>query len=151
MTRSTATKSIARLGLVALLVVPAAFAVGTPHAHHQASKPRFSITGGARRLLYPGAKPTVIALRLRNPNHVPILVMHVRVTLRGRDFPPGCSRSAFLIKQAVLPRRGVKVPSNGSVTLPAWRAPTIRMLSTGNQDWCSRLRLAFRYAGRAHS
>lgn len=150
MTRQIAIRSVARLGLAALILVPAAFAVETPHAHY-ATRPRFSISGKARRVLYPGAKPAVITLRLRNPNPLPIYVTRVTVATSARDFAHGCSRGAFRITQAVLPPRGVKIPLHGSVVLPARRAPTIRMLGPGNEDRCRGLKLTFRYTGRAHS
>jgi hypothetical protein len=148
MITSKTSKSIV-LVLVALLAVPVAVAMVKPSAH-RTPKPRFSIHGKARRLLYPAGAPVQIAVKLHNPSRVPIVVTAVRVSLRARGLRRGCT---FRITQAKIPGRGVKVRPRRTVTLPAQhaKAPTIRMAGSGNQDRCKGLKLQFRYTGRAHS
>jgi hypothetical protein len=148
MIASKTSKSIV-LVVAALLAVPVAVAVVKPSTH-RTPKPRFSIHGKARRLLYPGGPAVQIAVKLHNPSRVPIFVTAVRVSLRARGLRPGCT---FRIAQARIPGRGVKVRPRQTVTLPAQhaKAPTIRMVSSGNQDRCTALKLGFRYTGRAHS
>lgn len=114
----------------------------------------FTIDGDAAGLLYPGAATaTPIAVTLHNPNNIPVYVTSVTTTLHTADFPAGCSSSAFVVAQAVIPAAGVLVPANGAVTLPAQgaTAPTVEMTDSGNQDACKNLTFHFDYSGDAHS
>jgi len=127
------------------------FAVTPPVA---GSGEPFTITGDAVGSLYPGAAATALAVKLSNPNSVPIYVTGMTATLESSGLPNGCAPSNFTIAQASIPAAGVEVPANGSVTLPTEgaTAPSIQMIETGtNQDACEAATLTIGYSGSAHS
>ncbi len=113
----------------------------------------FTIDGNAVGLLYPGGAARTVAVTLHNPNNIPIYVTSVAAALHTADFPAGCTSSAFVVTQAVIPAAGVLVPANGAVTLPAQgaTAPAVVMTDSGNQDACKNLSFHFDYSGSAHS
>jgi hypothetical protein len=115
----------------------------------------FSISGNAGALLYPGAAAQPIALTLTNPNSVAIYVTKVQVAVSGSS-AAGCSPATnlSLTQSNASSTAPVRVPANGSVTLPAQgvTAPTIRMLNLPvNQDACKRATFSLAYSGSAHS
>jgi hypothetical protein len=115
----------------------------------------FSISGNASSPLYPGAPARPIALTLTNPNSVAIFVTSIQVAVTAST-SAGCSPSTnlALTQSNASSAAPVRVPANGSVTLPAQgvTAPTIRMVDLPvNQDACKSARFTLRYSGSAHS
>lgn len=115
----------------------------------------FSISGDATGLLAPGAAASPVAVKLTNPNDQAIEVDGLTVALTGAGLPAGCDPAWFAITQSDLsPDTPVRVPANGSVTLPAQgvSAPTIALRESGtNQDACKNARLSLEFTGSAHS
>ena len=120
----------------------------------QSSGMSFTISGDVAGLLYPGAGAQPVAVRLTNPNSVPIFVTALTATVQS-VLPSGCAASSFQITQSsVSSTQTVQVPANGSLILPAQgaTAPAIHMLDTGsNQDACKNAKLTLGYTGSAHS
>ncbi len=115
----------------------------------------FTISGGYGGLLYPGATG-VLALRVANPNGVPIVVTSLTVTIQPGSSKVGCDGPAnlTLAQSNVSATNALTVPANGSVTLPAGgvSAPSVTMrdLAT-NQDACKGAVFTFAYGGSSHS
>jgi hypothetical protein len=134
--------------LLALL----AFGTGTAAAH---SSPPGADAGSAAwtghraalkvrvpGLLYPGAPPRPIRVRVKNRSAHPIRITRVSVDVRATG-SPDCPTAWFRTKPARR-KRGVLVRGKGRITLPArgMRAPTIAMIESGtNQDACQGARL----------
>src|SRR5215213_1509645 len=115
----------------------------------------FTISGGYGGTLYPG-KTGALALRVANPNNVPILVTSLTVTIQSGSTKAGCDGPANLqiTPSNVSATNALTVPANGSVTLPSAgvSAPQVLMrnLST-NQDACMGAVFSFAYSGSSHS
>jgi hypothetical protein len=96
-----------------------------------------------------------IAVRVTNPNSVPIYVSALQVTAAPDSTPSGCSTAANLeLEQSnVSASNTLIVPANGSVLLPAQgvSAPRIRLkdLPTVNQDVCKGKSFSLSYSGTA--
>lgn len=113
----------------------------------------FAISGGASSPLYPGAASSGIALKLTNPNTIPIVVTALQTSLQATG-RAGCQPDWFTIAQASIPAGGITVPAGGAVTLPTQGAspPSIRLLESGSdQDACKGTTLTLSYTGSAHS
>jgi hypothetical protein len=115
----------------------------------------FTISGNAATVLYPGGATATIAAKLNNPTAKPLFVTGLTVTIAGTGLPLGCDSGWFEITQSnISPVAAVKLPANGSVTLPAQgvSAPTVRMIETGtNQDACKSAQPTLTFTGSAHS
>jgi len=115
----------------------------------------FTIAGGYGGLLYPG-RTGALALRVSNPNGVPIVVTSLTVTIQPGSSKVGCDGPANLVvaQSSVSATNALTVPANGSVTLPAGTvsAPSVTMrdLAT-NQDACKGAVFTFAYGGSSHS
>lgn len=120
----------------------------------QAALP-LTIEGNVPSSLQPGAAPVGIPVRLGNPNHAPIVVTSLTVALQTSTLPAGCGAANFQLTQSSLSTtKGVEVPANGSVTLPAAgaSAPTIQMVETHvNQNTCEKATVWLSYTGSDHS
>lgn len=115
----------------------------------------FTISGGYGGLLYPG-KTGALALRVSNPNGVPILVTSLTVTVQPGSSNAGCDGPSNLsvAQSNVSAANPLTVPANGSVTLPsgAVSAPQVTMLNLPtNQDACKGAVYTFAYSGSSHS
>jgi len=115
----------------------------------------FTISGGYGGLLYPG-RTGVLALRVANPNGVPIVVTSLTVAIQPGSSKAGCDGPSNLVvaQSNVSATNALSVPANGSVTLPsgAVSAPSVTMrdLPT-NQDACKGAVFTFAYGGSSHS
>jgi hypothetical protein len=115
----------------------------------------FTISGGYGGTLYPG-RTGALALRVANPNNVPILVTSLTVTIQSGSTKAGCDgpRNLQATQSNVSETNALTVPANGSVTLPSGgvSAPQVLMrnLST-NQDACMGAVFSFAYSGSSHS
>lgn len=115
----------------------------------------FTVTGNLTGLLAPGLSGT-LALKVANPNNVPIFVTALTVTVQGASTKPGCNGPANLqIQQSnVSVAAPLTVPANGQVTLPSGgvTAPQVLMKNLPtNQDACKGATFTFTYGGSAHS
>lgn len=114
----------------------------------------FSITPQLAGLaaLYPGAPAQALPLTITNPNPVPILVTSLQV--RATADPPGCGSTENLVLagSSASSATPVKVPANGSVSLPAAgaSAPSIQLRDLPvNQDACQRGQFPLAFSGTA--
>ena len=111
---------------------------------------RFTITGNAGGLLYPGIWRQLV-LTLHNPNNFTIYVTSLQVVV---DNNPVCPTNPnFAVQQsdidATVAKR-VAVPANGTAPVPAARAPQLQLVNTTvNQDVCKNQTLALSYSGTA--
>jgi hypothetical protein len=93
-------------------------------------------------LLYPGAPPRPIRVRVKNRSAHPIRITRVSVDVRATG-SPDCPTAWFRTKPARR-KRGVLLRGKSRIRLPAqgMRAPTIAMIESGtNQDACQGTRL----------
>lgn len=114
----------------------------------------FSITPqlGGLGALYPGAPAQVLPLTIANPNPVPILVTSLQV--RATADPPGCGSAENLLLNgsSASSAAPIKVPANGSVSLPApgASAPSIQLRDLPvSQDACQRAQFPLAFSGTA--
>lgn len=115
----------------------------------------FTLSGGYGRLLYPG-KAATLALRVANPDGVPLVVTSLTVTIEPGSSKAGCDGPANLsvAQSSVSAANPLTVPAHGSVTLPSSHvsAPrvTMRDLPT-SQDACKGAVFSFAYGVSAHA
>jgi hypothetical protein len=132
---------------------PAADPPPAPPAPAEPAEPRrFSIEALAEpEDLYPGFPPTVIPVRITNPNQAPIEVTALSVAIG--EAPAGCAAENFELTPAgVSPAEPLPVPASGSVELPTATvaAPSIRMLNLPvSQDACQEQRIPLVFGGEA--
>jgi hypothetical protein len=114
----------------------------------------FSITPqlGGLGALAPGAPAQALQLTITNPNPVPILVTSLQV--RATADPPGCGSAENLVLSgsSASSAAPVKVPANGSVSLPApgASAPSIQLRDLPvSQDACQRAQFPLAFSGTA--
>lgn len=114
----------------------------------------FGISGSVSGLVPGGTR--VIALRLANPNSVPIHVTRVRVAVSAESSKPGCSSAANLVlyqATGISTAAPMTVPAGGNVFVTTFpRAPKIGFRNLrSNQDACKRATFLLTYTGSAHS
>ncbi|HEX4463962.1 MAG TPA: hypothetical protein VH042_04900 [Solirubrobacterales bacterium] len=107
---------------------------------------------GGLGALYPGAPAQALPLTLTNPNPVPILVTSLQV--RATADPPGCGSAENLVLNgsSASSAAPIKVPANGSVSLPAAgaSAPSIQLRDLPvSQDACQRAQFPLAFSGTA--
>jgi hypothetical protein len=114
----------------------------------------FSITPqlGGLGALYPGAPAQALPLTIANPNPVPILVTSLQV--RATADPPGCGSAENLVLSgsSASSAAPIKVPANGTVSLPApgASAPSIQLRDLPvSQDACQRAQFPLSFSGTA--
>jgi hypothetical protein len=114
----------------------------------------FSITPQLAGLgaLYPGAPAQALPLTITNPNSVPILVTSLQV--RATADPPGCGSAENLVLSgsSASSTAPIKVPANGTVSLPApdASAPSIQLRDLPvSQDACRRAQFPLAFSGIA--
>jgi hypothetical protein len=114
----------------------------------------FSITPqlGGLGALYPGAPAQALPLTITNPNSVPILVTSLQV--KATADPPGCGSAENLVLSGSTASSAapIKVPANGSVSLPApgASAPSIQLRDLPvSQDACQRAQFPLAFSGTA--
>jgi hypothetical protein len=114
----------------------------------------FSITPqlGGLGALYPGAPAQELPLTIANPNPVPILVTNLQV--KATADPPGCGSAENLVLSGASASRvaPIKVPANGTVSLPApgASAPSIQLRDLPvSQDACQRAQFPLAFSGTA--
>lgn len=115
-------------------------------------KLRYTISGNAPQLFYPGGQPQQLDLVLTNKNAHPVVVKSIAVTIAsaGAD----CSVSNFRVVQGFAPPTPMTVPAKSQETLaelgvPSASWPVITMVETNaNQDGCEGVNLVLRYEGR---
>jgi hypothetical protein len=114
----------------------------------------FSITPqlGGLGALYPGAPAQALPLTITNPNPVPILVTSLQV--RATADPPGCgsAENLALNGSSASGAAPIKVPANGTVSLPApgAAAPSIQLRDLPvSQDGCQRAQFPLAFSGTA--
>lgn len=114
----------------------------------------FSITPqlGGLGALYPGAPAQALPLTLTNPNPVPILITSLQV--RATADPPGCGSAENLVLSgsSASSTAPIKVPANGTVSLPApgATAPSIQLRDLPvSQDACQRAQFPLSFSGTA--
>jgi hypothetical protein len=114
----------------------------------------FSITPQLAGLgpLFPGAPAQPLPLTIANPNPVPIFVTSLQV--RATADPAGCASAENLLLSGSSASGGtpIKVPANGSVSLPApgASAPSIQLRDLPvNQDACQRTQFPLAFSGTA--
>jgi hypothetical protein len=128
-------------------------AAAPPAQPDEAAAPKqFSIEAlEAPEDLFPGFPPTLIPVRITNPNSVPIEVTALNVAIG--EAPAGCAAENFELTAAgVSPAEPVLVPAGGAVDLPTAtaEAPSIRMLNLPvNQDACQELQIPLVFDGEA--
>lgn len=101
--------------------------------------------------LYPGAPAQPLALRVENPNPVPMEVTSLEASLA--DDPPGCPAENFIL----LPSRAsaatpLVIPAQAGIALPAQgiSPPTIAMRDLPvSQDACQGADLDLVFSGKA--
>jgi hypothetical protein len=102
--------------------------------------------------LFPGAPPVALPLTVENPNPAPIFVVSLRVAATAD--PPGCPRSEnlSLIAASVSSAAPLRVPAQGSASLPAagLAPPAIQLRDLPvNQDACQGARFPLAFSGKA--
>ncbi len=102
--------------------------------------------------LYPGAPPVALPVTVANPHPVPIFVTSLRATPTGN--PQGCTsaENLALIESSASSAAPLKVPANGSVTLPApgVSPPAIQLRDLPfNQDACQGVQFPLSFSGIA--
>lgn len=114
----------------------------------------FSITPqlGGLGALYPGASAQALPLTITNPNPVPIFVTSLQV--RATADPPGCGSAENLVLSGsnASSAAPIKVPANGSVSLPvpSASAPSIQLRDLPvSQDACQRAQFPLAFSGTA--
>lgn len=103
-------------------------------------------------LLYPGAPPVALPVRIVNPNPVPIRITSLRVATVGD--PEGCpsATNLELIHSSASNSAPLRVPAGGSLNLPApgVSPPAIRLRDLPvNQDACQHARFPLGFSGTA--
>jgi hypothetical protein len=116
---------------------------------------QFFVSGNAQGLLVPGGPARPIPVTVSNPNSVAIYVTSLTGSVLSSSLPAGCTANGFQVSpSSASTATPLKVPANGSVTLPAQgiTAPSIQMLDLStSQDACKTIRLTLSYGGSAHS
>jgi hypothetical protein len=114
----------------------------------------FSITPqlGGLGALYPGAPAQALPLTITNPNPVPIFITSLQV--RATADPPGCgsTENLELSGSSASSAAPIKVPANGTVTLPApgASAPSIQLRDLSvSQDACQQAQFPLAFSGTA--
>ena len=114
----------------------------------------FSITPqlGGLGALYPGAPAQALSLTITNPNPAPILITSLQV--RATADPPGCGSAENLVLNgsSASSAAPIKVPANGTVSLPApdASAPSIQLRDLPvSQDACQRAQFPLSFSGTA--
>jgi len=114
----------------------------------------FSITPqlGGLAALYPGAPAQALPLTITNPNPMPILVTSLQV--KATADPPGCGSAENLVLSGSSASNAapIKVPANGTVSLPAAgaSAPSIQLRDLPvSQDACQRAQFPLAFSGTA--
>jgi hypothetical protein len=143
-------------GVLALLAI----GTGTAAAHsspsgadaRSAAWPGHRVTLKVRvpGLLYPGAPPRPIRVKIKNRRAHPIRITRVSVDVRATG-RPGCPTAWFRTEPARR-KRGVVIRPRHRIALPArgLPAPTIAMIESGtNQDACQGARLTLRAEARS--
>jgi|SRR6478609_6051401 len=107
---------------------------------------------GGLGALYPGAPAQALPLAITNPNPVPIFVTSLQV--RATADPPGCGSAENLVLSgsSVSSAAPIKVPANGSVSVPTpgASAPSIQLRDLPvNQDACQRTQFPLAFSGTA--
>jgi hypothetical protein len=102
--------------------------------------------------LYPGAPPEALPVTIANPNPVPIFVTSLRAAPTGD--PQGCvsAENLALIESSASTAAPLKVPANGSVTLPApgVSPPAIQLRDLPHdQDACQGAHFPLAFSGTA--
>jgi len=102
--------------------------------------------------LFPGAPAQALPLTISNPNPVPILVTSLQV--RATADPPGCGSGENLVLSgsSASGAAPIKVPANGSVSLPApdASAPSIQLRDLPiSQDACQQAQFPLAFSGTA--
>ena len=143
--------AVAVLGAVAI----AAAEQNPPERRPPPQAKRFVIrqVRGRSAALLPGAKPSPLTLKLRNPNDARIFVTKVKVTVTSN--PARCpSASNLRIVQSTVSRsHPIGIRAGGSVRLPVHgiSAPKIQLRERPvNQDGCKGRRFHLRFSGTAH-
>jgi hypothetical protein len=114
---------------------------------------RFGISGGPSTPLAPGVPAQPIDLTITNPNHQPLSVTDISVTVSGTS-RAGCTAADFAVTQYSGPYP-LTVPRQSSSTLSrlgvaASAMPTVRMLDLArNQDACKSATVSLSYSGSA--
>jgi hypothetical protein len=102
--------------------------------------------------LYPGAPAQALPLVISNPNPVPIFVTNLQAS--ATVDPLGCTGAANLLltDSSASSARPIKVPADGSVSLPApgASAPSIQLRDLPvSQDSCQRAQFPLSFSGTA--
>ncbi|HEX3609293.1 MAG TPA: hypothetical protein VHU14_06465 [Solirubrobacterales bacterium] len=102
--------------------------------------------------LYPGAPPVALPVTIANPNPVPIFVTGLRAAPTAD--PQGCAgaENLTLIESSASSAAPLKVPANGSVTLPApgVSPPAIQLRDLPHdQDACQGAHFPLAFSGTA--
>jgi Big-like domain-containing protein len=121
----------------------------------QTSGQPFTITGTATGALYPGVT-RALALTIRNPNTVAIVVTSLTVTVQPGSSNAGCDGPTNLsVTQSSLSSTNtLTVPASGQVTLPSGTVSAPQLLMKDlptNQDACKGATYSLSYSGSAHS
>jgi hypothetical protein len=102
--------------------------------------------------LFPGAPAQPLPLVISNPNPVPIFV--TSLTVSATAGAPGCSSAENLVLtgSSASSRSPIKVPANGSVSLPGpgGSAPAIQLRDLpASQDACQKAQFPLSFSGTA--
>ncbi len=102
--------------------------------------------------LYPGAPPQALPVTVANPNPVPIFVTSLRATPTGD--PQGCAgaENLALIESSASAAAPLRVPANGSVTLPVpgVSPPAVQLRDLPHdQDACQGAHFPLAFSGTA--
>jgi hypothetical protein len=107
---------------------------------------------GGLSALYPGAPAQALPLTITNPNPVPIFLTSLQV--KATADPPGCGSAENLVLNgsSASSAAPIKVPANGSLSLPApgALAPSIQLRDLPvSQDACQRAQFPLTFSGTA--
>jgi len=115
-------------------------------------KPIAIEAAGPAEDLHPGFPAQVLAVKVSNPNDVPVEVTSLTVELPAG--PPSCPENSFeLTPSSASAASPLAIPAGGSVSLPSDEisAPAIGMRNLPvNQDACQGARLQLVFSGEAH-
>jgi hypothetical protein len=138
-----------------LLETPGSTGVGDGSGSAGMGDVRFTISGGGAANLELGV-PTVISLRLTNPNRVPIYVTTLTVAVSKGTDPAGCpsADNLHLTQSNVSGADPITIAAGSGITLTsAPRAPQVTLINRPdvNQDACKLKVFHLAYSGSAHS
>jgi hypothetical protein len=111
-------------------------------------------SSGAKPLaLFPGSRPSPIALTLGNPNRDRIFVTRLRVAVTSSPRSCPSAQNLRIVQSNATRAHPIAIPARSSVRLPAQGrlVPKIQLVDRPvNQDGCKGGRFSLRFSGKAY-